>query len=70
VLWQLGRGPARVPYEYVADLVEMRSAAISDGGLQRREATRGLISGPVIDLARPRWHALNIARGSVSTRGP
>jgi len=66
VLWHGPRSKPDVPYEYVADLVEL--ARRSDflmvacrGGAE----TRRLISGPVIDALGPDGTLVNIARGSV-----
>ncbi len=66
VLWHGPRPKPGVPYEYVADLVEM--ARRSDflmvackGGAE----TRGLISAAVIDALGTQGTLINVARGSV-----
>jgi lactate dehydrogenase-like 2-hydroxyacid dehydrogenase len=66
VLWHGPRPKPDVPYEYVADLVDL--ARRSDflmvackGGAE----TRRLISGAVIDALGPEGTLINIARGSV-----
>src|SRR5579859_2558095 len=66
VLWHGPRPKPDVPYEYVADLVEM--ALRSDflmvackGG----DETRGLISATVMDALGPKGTLINIARGTV-----
>jgi lactate dehydrogenase-like 2-hydroxyacid dehydrogenase len=66
VLWHGPRPKPGVPYEYVADLVEMaRRSDFLMVACKGGEATRGLISGPVIDALGPEGTLINIARGSV-----
>ncbi len=65
VLWH-GPRPKPVPYEYVADLIEMAQRSdflmvACKGG----DETRGLVSAAVIDALGPTGTLINIARGSV-----
>jgi hydroxypyruvate reductase len=70
VLWHGPRPKPAIPYEYVADLVELAQRSdflmvACKGG----DATRGLISASVIDALGPQGTLINIARGSVVDEG-
>jgi lactate dehydrogenase-like 2-hydroxyacid dehydrogenase len=66
VLWHGPRPKPGVPYEYVADLVEMaRRSDFLMVACKGGEETRGLVSAAVIDALGPHGTLINIARGSV-----
>ncbi len=66
VLWHGPRTKPGVPYEYVADLVEMaRRSDFLMVACPGGAATRGVISAAVIDALGPDGTLINIARGSV-----
>jgi lactate dehydrogenase-like 2-hydroxyacid dehydrogenase len=66
VLWHGPRPKPDVPYEYVADLVEMaRRSDFLMVACKGGEETRGLISTAVIEALGPRGTLINVARGSV-----
>src|SRR5580704_4138739 len=70
VLWHGPRPKPGVPYEYVADLVEMaRRSDFLMVACKGGEATRGLISAPVMDALGPDGTLINIARGTVVDEG-
>ena len=61
-------GPRRKPVEgrYFADLVEMAGwADVMIAACPGGEATRGLVSGKVLEALGPNGHFVNISRGSV-----
>jgi lactate dehydrogenase-like 2-hydroxyacid dehydrogenase len=59
-----------VPYEYVADLVEMaRRSDFLMVACKGGEETRGVISAAVIDALGPAGTLINVARGSVVDEG-
>jgi lactate dehydrogenase-like 2-hydroxyacid dehydrogenase len=66
VLWHGPRPKPDVPYEYVADLVDMaRRSDFLMVACKGGEETRGLISAAVIDAVGSEGTLINIARGSV-----
>lgn len=66
VLWHGPRAKPEVPYEYVGNLVEMaRRSDFLMVACPGGAATRGLISGAVIDALGPDGTLVNIARGTV-----
>jgi len=66
VLWHGPRPKPDVPYEYVADLVDMaRRSDFLMVACKGGEETRGLISAAVIDAVGAEGTLINIARGSV-----
>lgn len=66
VLWHGPRPKPDVPYEYVADLVDMaRRSDFLMVACKGGEETRGLISAAVIDAVGSDGTLINIARGSV-----
>jgi lactate dehydrogenase-like 2-hydroxyacid dehydrogenase len=66
VLWHGPRPKPDVPYEYVADLVDMaRRSDFLMVACKGGEETRGIISAAVIDAVGPEGTLINIARGSV-----
>jgi lactate dehydrogenase-like 2-hydroxyacid dehydrogenase len=70
VLWHGPRPKPGVPYEYVADLVEMaRRSDFLTVACKGGEETRGLISAAVMDALGPEGTLINIARGSVVDEG-
>jgi lactate dehydrogenase-like 2-hydroxyacid dehydrogenase len=66
VLWHGPRPKPGVPYEYVADLVDMaRHSDFLMVACKGGEETRGVISAPVMDALGPKGTLINVARGSV-----
>jgi lactate dehydrogenase-like 2-hydroxyacid dehydrogenase len=66
VLWHGPRPKGGVPYEYVADLIEMaRRSDFLMVACKGGEETRGLISAAVIDALGTEGTLINVARGSV-----
>jgi len=66
VLWHGPRPKPDVPYEYVPDLTELaRRSDFLMVACKGGDATRGLVSAPVIDALGPEGTLINIARGSV-----
>jgi lactate dehydrogenase-like 2-hydroxyacid dehydrogenase len=66
VLWHGPRPKENVPYEYVADLVEMaRRSDFLMVACKSGEETRGLISAAVIEALGREGTLINVARGSV-----
>jgi D-3-phosphoglycerate dehydrogenase len=66
VLWHGPRPKPDVPYEYVADLIEMaRRSDFLMVACKSGDETRGLISAAVIDALGPGGTLINVARGSV-----
>jgi lactate dehydrogenase-like 2-hydroxyacid dehydrogenase len=70
VLWHGPRPKPGIPYEYVADLVEMaRRSDFLMVACKGGEDTRGLISAAVMDALGPEGTLINVARGSVVDEG-